>query len=133
MHIQFVSSDGVIIDHPLPGAGQPSPNCAGVPQATNDGGEENVRSIGMLITYGKTRILYLGDLTWNKEIEMLCPVNRIGKVDVYWVTGHGMNLSSSPPTAAFDPLVAIMQNGPRKGGDDAVIKTVSSYPSLQGF
>jgi competence protein ComEC len=133
MHIQFVSSDGVLPDHPLPGAGQPNPNCAGVPQATNDGGEENVRSVGMLITYGKTRILYLGDLTWNKEIEMLCPVNRIGKVDVYWVTGHGMNLSSSPPTAAFDPLVAIMQNGPRKGGDEAVIKTVTSYPSLQGY
>lgn len=44
-----------------------------------------------------------------------------------------MNLSSSPPTAAFDPLVAIMQNGPRKGGDEAVIKTVTSYPSLQGY
>lgn len=133
MQVRFVSSDGNLPPRPLPGAGQPNPLCAGVPKATRDGGEENARSLGMLITYGKTRLLYLGDLTWNKELELLCPVNRIGKVDVYWVTGHGMDLSSSPPTAAFDPLVAIMQNGPSKGGDEAVIKTVESYPDLQGF
>jgi hypothetical protein len=87
----------------------------------------------MLITYGKTRVLYLGDLTWNWEIKLLCPVNKIGKVDVYFVTGHGMGLSSSPPTAALDPLVAVMQNGPTKGGDEAVMKTVESYPHLEGF
>jgi hypothetical protein len=44
-----------------------------------------------------------------------------------------MNLSSSPPTAALDPLVAVMQNGPTKGGDEAVINTVNSYPALKGF
>jgi competence protein ComEC len=133
MHIEFVTSDGNTPDKPLPGAGQPNPLCSGVPQMARDGGEENARSVGMLITFGKTRVLYLGDLTWNKELELLCPVNKIGKVDVYFVTGHGMDLSSSPPTAAFDPLVAVMQNGPTKGGDEAVIKTVTSYPDLGGF
>jgi hypothetical protein len=133
MHLQFVTSDGHVPDAPLPGAGQPNPLCAGVPQMDRNGGEENVRSVGTLITFGKTRILYLGDLTWNMELQLLCPVNKIGKVDVYFVTGHGMNLSSSPPTAAFDPLVAVMQNGPMKGGDEAVIKTVNTYPDLKGF
>lgn len=133
MHIQFVSADGNVLNAPLAGAGKANPDCAGVKQATNDGGDENNRSVGSLITFGKTRILYLGDLTWNKEIELLCPVNRVGPVDVYFVTGHGMNLSSSPPTRALDPLVAIMQNGPTKGGDDSVINMVNSYPSLQGF
>jgi competence protein ComEC len=57
----------------------------------------------------------------------------VGKVDVYFVTSHGMNLSSSPPTAALDPLVAVMQNGALKGGDQEVIHTVMSYPSLEGF
>jgi competence protein ComEC len=133
MHIEFVSSDGKTPDKPLPGAGQPNPLCAGVPQMARDGGAENARSVGMLITFGKTRVLYLGDLSWNKELEMLCPVNKIGKVDVYFVTQHGMDLSSSPPTAAFDPLVAVMQNGPTKGGDSPVIKMVTSYPDLAGF
>jgi beta-lactamase superfamily II metal-dependent hydrolase len=133
MHIQFVTSDGHVPDAPLPGAGQQNPFCAGVQPTSRNGGEENARSVGMLITFGKTRILDLGDLTWNKEMELLCPANKIGKVDVYFVTGHGMDLSSSPPTAALAPLVALMQNGPKKGGDEAVIKTVDSYPDLKGF
>jgi len=133
MHLQFVTSDGHVPDAPLPSAGEVNPFCAGVAQMDRNGGEENVRSVGTLITFGKTRILDLGDLNWNKEIELLCPANKIGKVDVYFVTGHGMDLSSSPPTAALDPLVAVMQNGPTKGGDEAVIKTVNSYPGLKGF
>jgi competence protein ComEC len=133
MHLQFVTSDGHVPDTPLPGTGQANSLCAGVPQMERDGGEENARSVGTLITFGKTRILDLGDLTWNKEIELLCPANKIGKVDIYFVTGHGMNLSSSPPTGALDPLIALMQNGPTKGGDQEPIKTVNSYPGLEGF
>jgi beta-lactamase superfamily II metal-dependent hydrolase len=133
MHLEFVTSDGNEPKKPLPGAGQKNPYCANVPLHPKNGGEENARSVGTLITFGKARILDLGDLTWNKEIQLLCPVNKIGKVDVYFVTGHGMNLSSSPPTAALDPLVALMQNGPKKGGDQEVIKTVDGYPDLKGF
>lgn len=133
MHLEFVTSDGNVLSKPLPGAGQPNPLCQGAPKLDRNGGEENARSVGTLITFGKTRILYLGDLTWNKEMELLCPINKVGKVDVYFVTGHGMNLSSSPPTGALDPLVAVMQNGPTKGGDEAVIKTVDTYPDLKGF
>jgi competence protein ComEC len=132
LHIKFVASNGHLLNSPLPGAGQPNPLCAGVQPDPNDGGLENVLSLGMLMTYGKTSILDLGDNTWNNELKLLCPVNKIGKVDVYFVTGHGMNLSSSPPTAALAPLVALMQNGPRKGGDEAVLKTVESFPGLEG-
>jgi competence protein ComEC len=133
MKLEFVTSDGHTPSTPLPGAGQPNPLCAGVAPMDRDGGEENARSVGMLITFGKSRILYLGDLTWNKEVELLCPVNKVGKVDVYFVTGHGMDLSSSPPTGALAPEVVVMQNGPTKGGDKAVIETVNTYPDLKGF
>jgi beta-lactamase superfamily II metal-dependent hydrolase len=131
LHIEFVTADGNVPAQPLPGAGQPNPDCAGVATHPNDGGDENNRSLGMVMTFGKTKIFYFGDLTWNKEIELLCPVNKVGKADVYFVTGHGMNLSSSPPTRALDPLVAVMQNGPTKGGDQEVITMVKSYPNLQ--
>jgi competence protein ComEC len=133
MHLEFVTSDGRVPDAPLAGAGQPNPFCKGVPTMDRNGGEENARSVGTLIRFGKTRILELGDLTWNKELELLCPTNKVGKMDVYFVTGHGMDLSSSPATAALAPLVAVMQNGPTKGGDERVIKTVDSYPGLEGF
>lgn len=133
LHLKFVASNAELLDKPLPGAGQPNPLCAGVPQMVRDGGVENVHSLGMLMTFGKTRILHLGDNSWNNELKLLCPVNKIGKVDIFFVTQHGMDLSSSPPTAAFEPLVAIMQNGPMKGGDEPVIKTVESYPNLEGF
>jgi competence protein ComEC len=133
MHLEFVASDGNVLPSPLAGAGQANPACAGVPGMEKNGGEENVRSLGVVITFGNTRILDLGDLTWNKELELLCPVNKIGKVDVYFVTGHGMDLSSSPPTVALSPVVALMQNGPTKGGDEAVLKTLKSFPDLEGL
>lgn len=133
LHIKFVASNADLLDKPLPGAGQPNPLCAGVPQMARDGGVENVHSLGMLMTFGKTRILHLGDNSWNNELKLLCPVNKIGKIDVYFVPQHGMDLSTSPPTGAFDPLVAIMQNGPRKGGDEPVMKTVETYPNLKGY
>ena len=133
LELQFVASDGHLIGAPLAGAGAANALCASVPKATCDGGEENVRSLGMVLTFGKTRVLDLGDLTWNKELELMCPVNKIGKVDLYLVTGHGMDLSSSPPTAALAPVVAVMQNGPMKGGDAVVVKTVRGYPGLEGL
>jgi beta-lactamase superfamily II metal-dependent hydrolase len=133
MTLKFVASNADLLDKPLPGAGQPNPLCSGVPEMARDGGIENAHSLGMVITFGKTRILHLGDNSWNNELKLLCPVNKIGKVDVYFVTQHGMDLSSSPPTAAFEPIVAVMQNGPMKGGDEAPIKTVESYPNLEGF
>ena len=59
----------------------------------------------------------LGDLTWNKEKELMCPVNRIGKIDVFVVSHHGLNASNSPALVhAIAPRIAIMDNGAKKGG-----------------
>lgn len=132
LHLTFVTSDGALPDAPLPGAGQANPLCEGVPDMARDGGEDS-RSVGTLITFGKTRILELGDLPWNNEKALLCPVNKVGPVDVYIVTQHGSNFSSSPPTAALDPIVAVMGNGATKGGDVDPINTVSHYPHLEGL
>ena len=50
----------------------------------------------MLITYGKFRMADLGDLTWNKELDLVCPNNLIGTVDLYLTTHHGLDQSNSP-------------------------------------
>jgi competence protein ComEC len=92
MHLQFVTSDGNVLLAPLPGGGQTNPSCAGVPTMDRNGGEENVRSLGMLITFGRARILYLGDLSWNKEMELLCPINKLA---------YGQNIQRHRPWRVF--------------------------------
>jgi len=73
-------------------------------------------AITLLVTYGKFRMLDPADLTWNKDRELFCPVNRIGTVDLYQTANHGTNNANSPVMVhALQPRVVIADNGPRKG------------------
>jgi hypothetical protein len=77
-------------------------------------------------------MINLGDLTWNEELELACPVNRAGPVDVYLTTHHGGPSSGAPAIVhALRPRVAIMNNGARKGGNPDSIKTVRTAPGLE--
>ncbi len=134
MTLTFVSSDAKPIDTPLPGAGQPNPACQGVQPMAADGGEENIRSVASVIGFGQARIAAFGDLSWNGEMDLACPIDKVGKVDLLIVTQHGSNLSSNPASVdALAPVVAIMGNGPAKGGDVGPIDVVAHSPRLQGF
>jgi hypothetical protein len=85
----------------------------------------------MLITYGKFRIIDLGDLTWNKESELVCPENRIGTIDVYLTTHHGLSQSNPEVIVhALHPRVAIMNNGAKKGGSPETWQIVRKSPGL---
>ena len=129
--VEVLTAAGDRISKPLPGAGAPNPLCAGGRRKDNDP-SENAQSIGMLITYGKFRMIDLGDLTWNKELGLACPDNLIGTVDVYLSTHHGTSLSGAPQLVqALHPLVAIMDNGARKGGEPEAWQTVHSSPGLE--
>jgi beta-lactamase superfamily II metal-dependent hydrolase len=131
MHAVVVSSDGGLIDGPLPGAGEQNPNCRNAEQFPADH-TENARSLGTLITFGKLRILDLGDLTRDKEMQLMCPVNKLGKVDVYIVSHHGWNQSgSSAFVHAIAPRVAIMDNGARKGGSPPAWDVIEKSPGLE--
>ena len=128
--VQVVSSNGEPIRTPLAGAGGPGVGCAAFQQKEADA-TENARSAGILVTFGSFRMLDLGDLTWNKEFDLVCPVNRIGPVDVYVVSHHGSAGSGSPQLVqSIAPRVAIMDNGPRKGGDAAAWQVVRNLPGL---
>jgi beta-lactamase superfamily II metal-dependent hydrolase len=129
--LQILAARGNLISTPLQGAGQPNPLCASSIRKEDDPGE-NARSIGFLLTYGSFRFLNLADLTWNKEVDLMCPVNRIGKVDLYLVNHHGLALSNSPTLVhAVAPRVAIMNNGARKGGDADAITAIRQSPGLE--
>lgn len=131
MHVQVLTADGNMIQKPLPGAGQPDPYCK-VSETRKADQTENARSVGSLITFGKLRILDLGDLTWDKEMDMMCPNNRIGHVDLLIVSHHGWYQSSSPALVdAISPRVAIMDNGATKGGSKPTVETIRKIPGLE--
>jgi competence protein ComEC len=128
---KVLTAAGEHIQTPLQGAGQPNSYCATTRRQGVDT-SENARSVGVLITFEKFRFLDLGDLTWNKELELMCPNNPIGTVDVLLVSHHGLNQSNSPALVdAVHPRVAIMNNGPRKGGTPAAWQIVKASPGLE--
>ncbi len=133
INAQVITADGNTIDRPLPGAGQPNPFCA-ASEIRPDDQTENSRSLGIEITLGKFKILDLGDLTWDKERALMCPNNRLGKVDVLIVSHHGWNQSSSPALVyAVHPRVAIMDNGAKKGGSSPTLKDIKASPGLEAL
>ncbi|PYS16576.1 MAG: MBL fold metallo-hydrolase [Acidobacteria bacterium] len=131
---RIVASGGEHITSALqgaPGAGKPNPYCSSFqPQEVDK--TENAQSVGSHVTFGKFRVLHLGDLTWNKEFDLMCPQNRIGTVDLWIVSHHGQAISNSPVLAhAIQARAAIMNNGTRKGGQPDAMRIIHSAPGLE--
>jgi competence protein ComEC len=128
---EIVSADGNVIGDSLPDAGQENPSCKGAESYPPDQ-TENKRSVGTMFTFGKLRILDLGDLTRDKEMELVCPNNKLGKIDIYIVSHHGWYQSGSPPFLnAIAPRVAIMDNGAKKGGTPSAWDIIEKSPRLR--
>lgn len=133
MDVRVLSAAGDHITDPLPNMGEANSYCTGEPSAPVDD-TENARSVGVLVTFGNFRFLDLGDLTKKKELELACPNNLIGTVDLFLVTHHGADLSNSKPLVwALHPRVAIIDNGARKGASPAAWKIVHESPGLEGL
>ena len=131
LDVQVVTSGGELIAQPLVGAGAANPLCAEEKRRDPDP-SENARSVGVLITFGRFRMIDLGDLTLNNELDLVCPSNRVGTVDVYLSTHHGMDMSGPQSIVhALKPRVAIMNNGARKGGTPVAWKVIKSSPGLE--
>lgn len=128
---EFVTARGERIPKPLSAGGQKNPLCGQEPRK-NDDPSENARSIGFVLTYGKFRFVDLGDLTWNKELEIACPEHFIGPVDLYLTTHHGLDMSGPKAIVhGLRPKAAIMNNGAKKGGSPAAWDIVQSSPGLK--
>ncbi len=129
-----VSADGMVLAAPLPGSprykvGAANPFCADAGQAQPDA-TENARSLGFVLQWGRARILDLGDLTRDKEKELMCPNNKLGVMDLLVVSHHGWYQSSSAALVdAIAPTVAVMDNGAKKGGSIPVLNTFHQAPN----
>jgi hypothetical protein len=131
LDVRVLSAAGNVIASPMPGAGQPNPECDTFQMHAVDP-TENAQSVGILVGYGDFRMIDLGDLTWNKEKDLVCPANKIGTVDLYMVSHHGMNMSGSPQLVhALHPRVVLMNNGAKKGGSPEIWQTIHDSPGMQ--
>jgi competence protein ComEC len=130
LEVRILSSAGQVITTPLAGAGRPNPYCATFKAGDNNA--EDPQSVVTLVRFGRFRALHPGDLTKNKEFELMCPANRVGGVDVLLGLHHGQDTSNSEVFVhALRPKVAIMNNGTRKGGGPEVMKIVHASPGLE--
>ncbi|WP_250846709.1 ComEC/Rec2 family competence protein [Aquisphaera insulae] len=109
-----------------------NPACAEAPSPQPTDKSDNARSLVLRFRFGKFDFLDCGDLTWNVEQALVCPSDRIGPIDLYQVTHHGMDISNNPALLkTISPTVAIMNNGPRKGGSAATVERLRAIPTIR--
>jgi beta-lactamase superfamily II metal-dependent hydrolase len=143
--MKVVCAGGKTIAEPLPGAGQPNPACDGAERRGVDDAED-AQSIGVLVTFGAFRFVYLGDLTWNESLDLFCPRNMVGTVDAYLITHHAQSydatmgayyfgLSAAPKAEVHGlrPRVAILSLGSmgHRLGNSKAMETVLSSPDFE--
>jgi len=111
-----VASDAKVLAKPVKGGGGANPLCADAEQKA-PAGPENQRMVGLLLTFGKFKMLNLADLDWEREMALVCPVNQVGPITLYHSGRHGGLDDSGAPAllGAIRPQVVVINNGPRKG------------------
>jgi competence protein ComEC len=133
MKVTAVDSDGAILRAPLAGAGAPGVGCASATSSDDLGGEENPRSLGVLIRWGHARLLSLADTTWNLENRLACPRNLIGPVDLMFADNHGSDNANSPILVnSVRPRVIVFANGPTKGAGAQSFATAMGSSRIKG-
>jgi beta-lactamase superfamily II metal-dependent hydrolase len=132
LEVTAVDSDRAIVAEPLPGAGTAGAGCDRATANDRLGGEENPRSLGVLVRWGAARILSLGDTTWEIENSLVCPRDLIGPVDLMFADNHGSDNATSPVFVdTVRPRVVVFNNGPMKGASPDSIHAVQNSPRLQ--
>ena len=115
VQVRVLVSEGPVIANPINGGGQ-NPLCTNH-QQMQPAPPENQRMVGLSFTYGSFKLASLADLDWQRELELVCPVNKVGAVTVYTINRHGALDNSGTPAllGAIRSQVIVVNNGPRKG------------------
>ncbi|MGH9139561.1 MAG: ComEC/Rec2 family competence protein [Vicinamibacterales bacterium] len=133
--VDVVASSGAVLSEPINGGGGPNPYCRDAEvKAPNT--TENSQTAGVLVSYRGFTFLDVGDLTWDKEMDLACPVNKLGRVSLLLATHHGFfNDQSGAPALlwAIQPQVVLANNGPRKGLAAAAYERIQKVQGLEGL
>jgi competence protein ComEC len=132
--ITVVSANGEVIPDPIH-KGFANKLCDGAERKPTDN-TENARSTGFLLTYGKFTFLDVGDLTWDREMMLGCPVNKVGEVTLMQATHHGFSNGQSGAPAliwSLKPQVVVVNNGARKGFSNGGYETLAKIPGIEGI
>ena len=132
IEVQVVTAGGQAISSPLPGGGAANPLCRDfMPQAENEAAAEDGRSVGIVVRFGRFRAIDLGDLTWNKEFNLVCPNNLLGTVDLYVTNRHGIGAGSPTFVHGLKPRIGLFDNGAQKGASREPFLILKSSPGLE--
>ena len=126
-----VSASGSALTRPLSGAGARTAGCAPTAPPAQEV-NENPRSTGFRLQFGRFRFLDLGDLSGAPLFALACPASLIGPVDVYLVAHHGGSDAADAATfAAFAPRVAVVNNGANKGGAPEIFRALRQAAGVE--
>src|SRR2546426_43045 len=127
---RVVTSAMEVIKTPLQGKAAPNAYCGNFTPQTGINLTEDDQSVGSFITFGKFRTIHLGDLTLNRQFELMCPMNRLGTVDLLIAARHG-NVNAEFLAHALRPRVIVTNNGTRKGAQPDAMKIFFTSPRVE--
>lgn len=116
LETKVLVSEGPVIATPVNDGGKPNPLCTNAAQM-EPAAPENIRMVGLSLDFGRFKMASLGDLDWSREMQLACPVNKLGTLNLYTINRHGTLADSGSPAllGAIRPQVIVVNNGPRKG------------------
>ena len=132
--VRMISSNMELIEETLNDGG-PNPLCADA-ERRPPASAENQRTLGALFTFGRFSFVDLGDLDWDMEMKLSCPVNRLGTVTLYQTSRHGAFDGAGAPAHlyAMRPQVVVVNNGPRKGiTAPHMYDRIAAVPDIEGI
>jgi beta-lactamase superfamily II metal-dependent hydrolase len=126
VRVRVLVAEGPVIADAVNG-GTANPLCTNAARQ-EPAAPENIRMVGLAINYGRFKMATLGDADWSREMELACPVNKLGRINLYTINRHGSLDNSGAPAllGAIQPQVIVVNNGPRKGlGQKVAVKYVT--------